>query len=107
MEAPQKPHYSAKLLLVILVTGFLVGGFPSILGLTIVASDSRPAFTLDICHPLSSLSSPSGVAFELPVPSFSLKPALIDFGESILPAMAAPRDRYDAPDPPPPRQDSI
>jgi hypothetical protein len=105
MAALQKSHYPAMLLAVILVTGFLVGGFPSIVGLTIVASQSRPAFTLDICHPLSSMASPSGVTFQVPGPSFALKPSLIDFGEHILPAMAAPRDQYDAPDPPPPRQD--
>jgi hypothetical protein len=104
MGAPQKPQYPAKLLALVLITGFLVGGFPSIFGISIVASQSRPAFTLDICHPLSSMASPSGVTFQVPAPSFAVKPVLIDFGENVLPAMASPQRRGDAPDPPPPRQ---
>jgi hypothetical protein len=105
MGAPQKPHCPAKLLALILATGFLVGGFPSNFGISIVATQSRPAFTLDICHPLSSMASPSGMTFQVPAPSFAVKPVLIDFGENVLPALPSPRHRSDAPDPPPPRQD--
>ncbi|MGO9060457.1 MAG: hypothetical protein ACLQU2_24195 [Candidatus Binataceae bacterium] len=35
-----------------LIVAILVGGLPMLAGVVATAQDSRPAFTLDICHPI-------------------------------------------------------
>ena len=35
-----------------LVAAIFVGGLPMLAGVVVTAQDSRPAFTLDICHPI-------------------------------------------------------
>jgi len=35
-----------------LVVAILVGGLPMLAGVMVTTQDSRPAFTLDICHPI-------------------------------------------------------
>jgi hypothetical protein len=35
-----------------LIVAILVGGLPMLTGVMFTAQDSRPAFTLDICHPI-------------------------------------------------------
>ena len=35
-----------------IVVAILVGGLPMLTGVVVAAQDSKPAFTLDICHPV-------------------------------------------------------
>lgn len=103
MAAFVKYRSANPLALIALLAGFLIGGLPSLTGLTVVSFDSKPAFTLDICHPSQSAESPAAPVFALPEPAFSLRPILYDFGAQIQAAMFALKDRGDPPDTPPPK----
>ena len=86
-----------------LLAGFLIGGLPSLIGVTVVAFDSKPAFSLDICHPLELAGSIATPILTVPRPSGSLYPVLCDFGEAVHTVRYSLKDRSDPPDSPPPR----
>lgn len=45
------PHKDSPLIVWSLIVAILIGGLPILTGIVIV-SDSKPALTLDMCHPL-------------------------------------------------------
>jgi hypothetical protein len=87
----------------VLLAGFLIGGLPSLIDVTVVTVDSKPAFSLDICHPLESAGSIATPIVTVPEPPYSLHPILSDFGELAQTVRYALKDRSDPPDSPPPR----
>ena len=91
-----------SILAAILTVGVLFGGVPSFTGIIVVTSNSRPAFGLDICHPIPSADLTSaGVA--VPGRPFALSSALGDFGELADPVVPDLGMLRDPPDLPPPK----
>jgi hypothetical protein len=88
---------------VILITGLLAGSLPSFVGATIVRLDSKPAFSLDICHPLESPFSTVNIAVIVPEPRFTLRQVLTDFGPQVETFLPERKNLNDPPDSPPPR----
>jgi hypothetical protein len=91
------------LLVMALLAGFIIGGLPSFIGVTVVTFDSRPAFSLDICHPLQSADPAAAPALTVPEPPFALHPILADVGEQVQTVIPELEERSDPPDSPPPR----
>ena|SRR5579859_4816293 len=86
----------------VLIAALFVGGLPMLSGL-VVAPDSRPAFTLDICHPIGGTAH--GVATcEAPlIPTQQLVQLLPEFeiaSEFVIGLSSRPDE---APTPPPPK----
>jgi hypothetical protein len=86
-----------------LIVVLFVAGLPTLSGVVLTATEGTPAFTVDICHPLPSLTYTSGFSA---VPLNDVQPSL----ERPLPsgmvceAHTSPVIRAsEAPDPPPPR----
>jgi hypothetical protein len=85
-----------------LIAALFIGGLPTFTGVTII-SDSRPGFTLDICHPVGAASFnvsqteapliPTHIAFQLPRASG----AAPEVAAPLIPQVSK------APDPPPPK----
>jgi hypothetical protein len=85
-----------------LIVTIFVGGLPMLTGVTITG-DSKPALTLDICHPAGSASFnasqteapliPTHTAFQLPRASG----AVAELAAPFFPRVS------EAPDPPPPK----
>ena len=85
-----------------LVVALLAGGLPVFTGL-VVTADSRPAFTLDICHPIGG-AAPTVSSAEAPlIPTLSL--AQMPQESGMLDELTIqPSSRMgDAPIPPPPQ----
>jgi hypothetical protein len=87
-----------------LIAAILIGGLPILTGMVVV-SDSKPAFTLDVCHPLGGASYnldlgqgeapliPTHVIAQLPAQSGQVP----EFVAAFSPHVST------APDPPPPK----
>jgi hypothetical protein len=88
---------------VILISGLLAGGLPSFVGLTVMRLDSKPAFSLDICHPLESAFSAVNIAVIVPEPRFILQQILADLGPQVETVLPERESLNDPPDSPPPR----
>jgi hypothetical protein len=86
---------------ILVAVALLLGGMPIVASRA--APDSRPAFTLDICHPLQAVNAASGPC-NLPIlhaQAIAHKPALVGIlAEAIFTMATRPAD---APDPPPPK----
>ena len=91
------------LVMALLVGLLIVGGLPSFTGVTVVTHDSEPALSLDICHPLQSADTASGVVLTIPQPPFSLHPMLADVGAQVQTVKPVLKELSDPPDSPPPR----
>jgi hypothetical protein len=91
------------LLLAVLLAGLFIGGLPSLVGVTIVAFDSKPALSLESCHPLQSADPAAVPVLTTPEPLVLLRPILPDFGAVIQTETAGLKDRSDPPDSPPPK----
>jgi hypothetical protein len=94
---------SSPVIAAALIVARLLGGLPLLSGVIITTSDSGPAFTLDICHPLPGLNHSSGFS---PVPLVDGPPSLdqpfpcgIVYQPQTPPVIGA----SEAPDPPPPK----
>jgi hypothetical protein len=85
----------------LLACALILAGMPTITAVIVV--DSKPAFTLDICHPLQSIDRTSG-ASTIALPS-SQPPAqaLAQNGVATDPAVVRRIRPSDKPDPPPPK----
>jgi hypothetical protein len=87
----------------ILVTALLLGGLPSLVGVEVVASDSKPAFSLDICHAVQYADSLVNIGITVPARPFSMRPVLPNFGaeaETVIPVL---QKLNDPPPSPPPK----
>jgi hypothetical protein len=85
-----------------LVTAILIGGLPILAGV-VVTADSKPAFSLDVCHPLggASYNLDQSEAPLIPVHSAAQMPA--DCGSAAEFVSAFSSRLNEAPDPPPPK----
>jgi len=97
-SGPLKPF-----ILVVLIAGLLLNGSTSFIGLAVVRFDSKPTFSLDICHPLQPGESTAGVTLNVPEPAFALHPIFADFGTQMPAVFSKIKDRSDPPDLPPPK----
>ena len=85
-----------------LIAAILLGGLPILTGVVVIA-DSKPALTLDLCHPLSgaSFNLDQGEAPLIPKQTSAQLPAdcgaAPEFVAAFLPTVSR------APDPPPPK----
>jgi hypothetical protein len=92
----------APLISRVLIVAMFIGGLPMLMGVTIT-SDSKPAFVLDLCHPVGGASFnatpneapliPTHTAFQLPRASG----AVTELAAPLFPRVSK------APDPPPPK----
>jgi hypothetical protein len=103
MVALKAPSFSKLFLLAALIAGLLMSGSPSFIGITFVTFDSKPALGVDICHPLQMADLTTGAVPCVPMPPFSLRPIVADFGTQVQWLLPKPKDRSDPPDTPPPR----
>ena len=83
------------------VLALLLGGMPITTGV-IVAGDSTPAFTVDICHPLQSLEQPSLPVFAHPPRAVALAPSDRDCATCNIVVTGLRSRLADSPDPRPP-----
>jgi hypothetical protein len=86
----------------LLVAALFCGGLPMLTGVVVIA-DSKPAFTLDVCHPLNAASynlSPSTAPL---VPMHAAAQPLADWGMAREFVALLPPGAARAPDPPPPK----
>jgi hypothetical protein len=86
-----------------LMVALMVGGLPSLAGLTVVNYHSKPTLTQNVCHPLQSADSSGAVTLTVPNGSSSVRPILADRGPQLEPIFAKLIERADPPDSPPPR----
>ncbi len=88
----------------ILVTAILIGGLPMVTGLVVVA-DSKPALTLDVCHPAGGTFCNLGQSEAPLIPTHTAAHLPGESGAAPeLVAAFSPRVSK-APDPPPPKID--
>jgi hypothetical protein len=86
----------------LLIAALLCGGLPMFSGVVVVA-DSKPAFTLDVCHPLSGASYNLSPATAPLINALPAVPPPADWGTaSEFAALLAGRPAR-TPDPPPPK----
>ena len=101
--APNFPRMGSPLIVWPLIAAILIGGLPILTGIVVV-SDSKPAFTLDVCHPVGGASYtdlgqgeapliPTHVIAQVPAESAQVREFVAAF---------SPRSSK-APDPPPPK----
>jgi hypothetical protein len=80
----------------------LVGGLPILTGVLVIA-DSKPAFTLDVCHPLGGASYNLDLSEAPLVPTHTI--AQLPAQSGAAPEFVSPFSPQvsNAPDPPPPK----
>ncbi len=102
--APNFPFMGSRLIVWTLIAAILIGGLPILAGIVVV-SDSKPALTLDVCHPLGgasyNLDPGQGEAPLIPTHTIAQLPAESGEVPEIVAAFS-PRVSK-APDPPPPK----
>jgi hypothetical protein len=103
MIALEASSPARQLILAALVVGLMMSGSPSFIGTTFVTFDCSPTLGVDICHPLQSADSTTGVVVFAPEPPFSLRPIVADFGPQVQGLLPKLKDRSDPPDTPPPK----
>jgi hypothetical protein len=84
-----------------LVVALLAGGLPVFTGL-VVTADSRPAFTLDICHPIGGAAHTASAEAPL-IPTLSLAQMPQESGVVHELTIQLSSRMGDAPIPPPPQ----
>jgi len=93
---------AARLVAWVLVVALLMGGLPILTGVALIA-DSKPAFTLDICHPIAgaSYNLDASLAPLIPATCVAQAPAAAGFTSDSVASFSPQPNR--APDPPPPK----
>jgi hypothetical protein len=86
----------------LVVAALLTGGVPIMTGVAVI-SDSTPAFTLDVCHPIGAVSYSLGQSAAPLIPAHPRPqaPAAVEFVRDFVPLFSPLPSR--APDPPPPK----
>jgi hypothetical protein len=85
-----------------LIVAVLIGGLPVLTGVVVVA-DSKPAFTLDICHPVSGALHGLDQSEAPVIPTHAAAQFPMELGAAPeFVATFSPRENK-APDPPPPK----
>jgi hypothetical protein len=100
--APSRPrHPVSPVFAWMLIAAILIGGLPLVTGIVVVA-DSKPAFTLDVCHPIGGVSSnlSQSEAPLIPMHAAAQPPAESGVAHDFV--FVLPPGRNQAPDPPPP-----
>ena len=105
--APSQPKFhrmGSPLIVWTLIAAILIGGLPILTGIVVVA-DSKPALTLDVCHPLGGASynldlGQSGAPL---IPTHTTAQLPTESGEAPEFVAALPPQVSEAPDPPPPK----
>ncbi len=85
-----------------LVVALLVGGLPMLSGLVVV-QDSRPAFTLDICHPIGGVTHTFSSEAPL-IPTPAIAQTLRESGVAYNFVIRLCSRIGEAPNPPPPER---
>jgi hypothetical protein len=98
-----KRRQNAPVIAQILVLALLVGGIPVAASPVIVQTQSAPAYTLDICNPLSSFALGTASCSLPPLTAFSFAAVIEDHGTAFESAPSRASRALDAPDPPPPK----
>jgi hypothetical protein len=86
-----------------LIVALLVGGLPMLSGL-VVAQDSRPAFTLDICHPIGSVTHTLSSSEAPLIPTLRIAERLQESGVAYDFVIRLSSRIGEAPNPPPPER---
>jgi hypothetical protein len=98
-----KRRENAPLIAQILMLALLLGSLPIAASPIILRHESAPAFTLDICTPLSSFAI-GAAACSLPTLTTSSFAVMIEHRRLAHDSIPSAADRaFDAPDPPPPK----
>ena len=98
-----KRRENAPLIAQILMLALLLGSLPIAASPLILRHESAPAFTLDICTPLSSFAI-GAAAYSLPTLTTFSFAAMIEHRRLLPDSIPSTADRtIDAPDPPPPK----
>jgi hypothetical protein len=98
-----KRRENAPLIAQILMIALLLGSLPIAASPIILRHESAPAFTLDICTPLSSFAI-GAAAYSLPTLTTFSFAAMIEHRRLAPDSIPSTADRtIDAPDPPPPK----
>ena len=72
-------------------------------GVVVTAHDSRPAFTLDICHPIGGAAHTLTPCEAPLVPAQGVAQTLHESGDADAPVIKLTSRQNEAPDPPPPK----
>jgi len=86
-----------------LIVALLVGGLPMLSGL-VVAQDSRPAFTLDICHPIGGVTHTLSSSEAPLIPTLRIAQTLQESGVAWSFVIRLSSRIGEAPNPPPPER---
>jgi hypothetical protein len=92
----------SPLLVWTLIAAILIGGLPILTGV-IVITDSKPAFTLDICHPIGGVSYNLGQSEAPLIPERTNAQLPRYCGAALEFVSAFSPQVIDSPDPPPPK----
>ena len=84
----------------LLATAILLGGMPLVAG--IAPQHSRPAFNLDICHPIQPTCTVSAGCSLPTLVANTVTFDLQEFGSTPVPSILVAALAAEAPDPPPP-----
>ena len=72
-------------------------------GVVVTAQDSRPAFTLDICHPIGGAAHTLTPGEAPLVPAQGVAQTLHESGDADAPVIKLTSRQNEAPNPPPPK----
>jgi len=86
-----------------LIVAILVGGLPMLTGVVVAAQDSKPAFTLDICHPVGGAAHTLTPCEAPLVPAPGVAQTLHESGVVDGPVIKLTSRLNEAPTPPPPK----
>ena len=84
-----------------LIVAILVGGLPMLTGVVIAAQDSKPAFTLDICHPIGGAAQTLSPCEAPLVPAQGVAQTPHESGMADDPFIKLTSRQNEAPTPPP------
>ena len=86
-----------------LIAAILVGGLPMLTGVVVAAQDSKPAFTLDICHPIGGAAHTLTPCEAPLVPAQGVAQTPHESGMADDPVIKLTSRQNEAPTPPPPK----
>lgn len=86
-----------------LMVTLLMGGLPMLSGL-VVAPDSKPAFTLDICHPIGGVTHTFSTSEAPLIPALPIAQTLQESGMADESVIRLSSRLGEAPNPPPPER---
>ncbi len=95
-------HACPVWLILVLVGAILAGGLPIITGV-VVMPDSKPSFTLDVCHPLAAVACGLTQGEAPLIPKHAATPSLCPLGIAREFVARVPSGAIRPPDPPPPK----